>query len=91
MKSLARVPGGPRPLIKHDDRTASSSWGATRHELEFLMAEALARRTDVVIDQGGTRSNHARQTAAAAAHLGMCFHILLEDRTGSTAPSQELR
>ena len=48
------------------------------------MAEALAQRADVVITQGATQSNHARQTAAAAAKLGMACHILLEDRTGST-------
>jgi len=33
--------------------------------------------------QGATQSNHARQTAAFAAKLGMKCHILLEDRTGS--------
>ena len=33
--------------------------------------------------QGATQSNQARQTAAAAAKLGMKCHILLEDRIGS--------
>jgi L-cysteate sulfo-lyase len=51
------------------------------------MAEAAAQKADVVITQGATQSNHARQTAAAAARLGMDCHILLEDRTGSTEPS----
>ena len=50
------------------------------------MAEALARKADVVITQGATPSNHARQTVAAAARLGLRRHILLEDRTGSTDP-----
>ncbi|MDH5453832.1 MAG: D-cysteine desulfhydrase family protein, partial [Paracoccaceae bacterium] len=36
-----------------------------------------------VMTQGATQSNHARQTAAFAAKLGMKCHILLEDRTGS--------
>ena len=32
--------------------------------------------------QGATQSNHARQTAAFAARMGLDCHILLEDRTG---------
>ena len=50
------------------------------------MAEALERGADCVITQGATQSNHARQTAAAAARLGLGCHILLEDRTGSKDP-----
>lgn len=41
----------------------------------------------MVLTQGATQSNHARQTAAAAARLGMACHLLLEDRTGSTDPN----
>ena len=48
------------------------------------MADARAKGADTVITQGATQSNHARQTAAAAARLGLACHILLEDRTGST-------
>ncbi len=47
------------------------------------MAEAEAMGTDMVMTQGATQSNHARQTAAFAAKLGMKCHLLLEDRTGS--------
>jgi L-cysteate sulfo-lyase len=46
------------------------------------MAEALGLKADIVITQGATQSNHARQTAAAAAKLGLECLILLEDRTG---------
>ena len=42
---------------------------------------------DMVMTQGATQSNHARQTAAFAAKLGMACHILLEDRTGSNDPN----
>lgn len=47
------------------------------------MADALNQGADTIITQGATQSNHARQTAAAAAKLGLACHILLEDRTGS--------
>lgn len=86
MENLSRALGGPRLWIKRDDCTGLSTGGNKTRKLEFLMAEALAQRADVVITQGATQSNHARQTVAAAARLGMRCHILLEDRTGSTDP-----
>jgi L-cysteate sulfo-lyase len=87
LENLTRLLGGPRLWIKRDDCTGLSSGGNKTRKLEFLMAEAVAQRADVVITQGATQSNHARQTAAAAAKLGMRCHILLEDRTGSTDPN----
>ena len=68
--------------IKRDDCTGLSTGGNKTRKLEFLMAEAEAQGADMVMTQGATQSNHARQTAAAAAKLGMECHILLEDRTG---------
>ncbi|TMV08473.1 D-cysteine desulfhydrase [Ruegeria sediminis] len=68
--------------IKRDDCTGMSTGGNKTRKLEFLMAEAEAQGADVVMTQGATQSNHARQTAAFAAKLGMDCHILLEDRTG---------
>ncbi len=68
--------------IKRDDCTGLSTGGNKTRKLEFLMAEAREQGADMVMTQGATQSNHARQTAAAAARLGMACHILLEDRTG---------
>jgi L-cysteate sulfo-lyase len=87
LENLTRALGGPRLWIKRDDCTGLSTGGNKTRKLEFLMAEAQALGADVVITQGATQSNHARQTVAAAARLGMHCHILLEDRTGSTDPS----
>lgn len=80
---LSKALGGPEIWIKRDDCTGLSTGGNKTRKLEFLMAEAQAQGADRVITQGATQSNHARQTAAAAAKLGMACHILLEDRTGS--------
>lgn len=74
--------GGPEIWIKRDDCTGLSTGGNKTRKLEFLMAEAEAAGADMVMTQGATQSNHARQTAAFAAKLGMECHILLEDRTG---------
>ncbi|WP_075996955.1 D-cysteine desulfhydrase [Salaquimonas pukyongi] len=68
--------------IKRDDCTGLSTGGNKTRKLEFLMAEAEAEGADMVMTQGATQSNHARQTAAFAARLGINCHVLLEDRTG---------
>ncbi|HQU70292.1 MAG TPA: D-cysteine desulfhydrase [Albidovulum sp.] len=79
---LTKEFGGPEIWIKRDDCTGLSTGGNKTRKLEFLMAEAEAEGADMVMTQGATQSNHARQTAAFAAKLGMECHILLEDRTG---------
>ena len=48
------------------------------------MADAIKEGAEYVMTQGATQSNHARQTASAAAKLGLKCHILLEDRTKFT-------
>ncbi len=78
--------GGPEIWIKRDDCTGLSTGGNKTRKLEFLMAEAEEAGADTVMTQGATQSNHARQTAAFAARMGMACHILLEDRTGSNDP-----
>ncbi|MBA4782729.1 MAG: D-cysteine desulfhydrase [Rhizobiales bacterium] len=83
LERLSRELGGPEIWIKRDDCTGLSTGGNKTRKLEFLMAEAEIHGTDLVMTQGATQSNHARQTAAFAAKLGMDCHILLEDRTGS--------
>jgi D-cysteine desulfhydrase len=57
--------------IKRDDATAGAEAGNKIRKLEFLMAEAVAQRADVVLTCGGLQSNHARATAVAARRLGM--------------------
>jgi L-cysteate sulfo-lyase len=73
--------------IKRDDCTGLSTGGNKTRKLEFLIAEAEAQGADMLMTQGATQSNHARQTAAAAAKVGIDCHILLEDRTGYNNPN----
>ncbi|MFC6636804.1 D-cysteine desulfhydrase [Sulfitobacter sp. JBTF-M27] len=86
MDRLSEMLGGPRLWVKRDDCTGLSSGGNKTRKLEYLMADAQEHGADTIITQGATQSNHARQTTAAAAKLGMGCHILLEDRTGSNDP-----
>jgi L-cysteate sulfo-lyase len=90
MKRLSVNLGGPRLWIKRDDCTGLSTGGNKTRKLEFLLGEAIAAKADTIITQGATQSNHARQTAAAAAKLGMECHLLLEDRTGNDSPDYSL-
>lgn len=79
---LTSALGGPEIWIKRDDCTGLSTGGNKARKLEFLMGEAQALGFARVATHGATQSNHARQTAAAAARLGMACDLLLEDRTG---------
>jgi L-cysteate sulfo-lyase len=83
MPRLTDALGGPNLYIKRDDCTGLGTGGNKTRKLEFLMADALAQHADTIITQGATQSNHARQTVAIAAKMGMQCEILLEDRTGS--------
>ncbi len=83
LERLSAELGGPEIWIKRDDCTGLSTGGNKTRKLEFLMAEAQIEGAEMVMTQGATQSNHARQTAAFAAKLGMQCHILLEDRTHS--------
>ena len=84
MTRLSHALGGPNLWIKRDDCTGLASGGNKTRKLEYLMADALQQDADTVITQGATQSNHARQTVAIAAKLGLQSHIILEDRTGYT-------
>jgi L-cysteate sulfo-lyase len=87
MPRLSKALGGPELWIKRDDCTGLSTGGNKTRKLEYLMAEASAAGADMVLTQGATQSNHARQTAAAAARLGLDCHLILEDRTGYNEPN----
>ena len=85
MDRLSQALGGLKIWIKRDDCTGLSTGGNKTRKLEFIMAEALEQGADMVVTQGATQSNHARQTAAFAAKPGLDCHILIE--TGASDPS----
>lgn len=89
MPNLSKFLGGPNLYIKRDDCTGLASGGNKTRKLEFLMADAVAKGADTVITQGATQSNHARQTIAAAAKLGLDCQILLERRVSDLGDEYE--
>ena len=71
--------GGPRIFVKRDDCTGLASGGNKTRKLEFLLAEALEQGCDTIVTEGGRQSNHVRQTAAAAARLGLACELVLQE------------
>jgi len=72
--------GGPNLWVKRDDLTGLAGGGNKARKLEFFVAEALATGADTLVTCGAVQSNHARQTAAAAAKLGLGCTLVLRSR-----------
>lgn len=77
LSRLSAKLGGPQLWIKRDDQTGLATGGNKARKLEFLIAEALAQDADTLITCGAAQSNHARQTAAAAAKFGLDCTLVL--------------
>jgi D-cysteine desulfhydrase len=77
LPNLSRALGGPEIFIKRDDQTGLATGGNKARKLEFLLAQAIDAEANCVITAGSTQSNHARQTAAGAAHCGLECHLVL--------------
>lgn len=77
LKQLGKTLKGPKILIKRDDLTGMGLGGNKVRKLEFLLGDALSKGCDTVITGGAAQSNHCRQTAAAAASVGLNCHLAL--------------
>lgn len=81
---LSKTLGGPNIYMKRDDNTGLALGGNKTRKLEYIMGDALAKGADTVITAGAIQSNHCRQTAGAAASLGLECHLVL----GGEEPEQ---
>ncbi len=81
--------GGPEIWIKRDDCTGLATGGNKTRKLEFLMGQAGADGADTVVTFGALQSNHARQTAAAAARLGLHCVVFLVRKVTYTEPAYQ--
>lgn len=80
---------GPRIWLKRDDCTGLATGGNKTRKLEYLLAEALQAGAGAVLTFGAVQSNHARQTAAACAAVGLPCHLVLTRRVRWTHPGYE--
>ena len=74
---------GVQVCVKRDDLTGLALGGNKARKLQNLCAEAIAAQCDVLVTGGGVQSNHVRQTAAAAAQLGLDAHVVLGGATAA--------
>ena len=80
----------PRLLVKREDLTQTAGGGNKVRKLEYLLADARAKGADTIITAGAVQSNHVRQTAGAAAKLGMqCLGLLFETVPNKTDAYQQ--
>lgn len=76
-KNLSDYLGGPRIFVKREDQSGLALGGNKIRKLEYILADALDQEAKVIITFGAVSSNHARQTAAAAALLGLECQLIL--------------
>jgi 1-aminocyclopropane-1-carboxylate deaminase len=57
---------------KREDCNSGLAFGGNKvRKLEYLAADAVAKGCDTLVSIGGVQSNHTRQVAAVASHLGL--------------------
>ncbi|GJC83191.1 1-aminocyclopropane-1-carboxylate deaminase [Colletotrichum liriopes] len=70
--------------IAREDCNSGLSFGGNKvRKLEYVLADAIERGADTLVTTGGIQSNHMRQTAAAAARLGLKVALHPGDRVTS--------
>ena len=71
--------GGASVWAKRDDVNSGIAFGGNKtRKLEYLAADALATGSDTLVSIGGVQSNHTRQVAGVAAHLGLRCVLIQE-------------
>lgn len=84
LTKLSQKLNGPTIYMKRDDHTGLALGGNKTRKLEFIFGDAHTQGADTIITAGAAQSNHCRQTAAAAASLGLECHLVL----GGEEPTQ---
>jgi 1-aminocyclopropane-1-carboxylate deaminase len=72
LERLTKSLSGAEIWAKREDCNSGLAFGGNKtRKLEYLVADALAQGCDTLVSIGGVQSNHTRQVAAVAAHVGM--------------------
>ncbi|MFN3694803.1 MAG: 1-aminocyclopropane-1-carboxylate deaminase/D-cysteine desulfhydrase, partial [Ignavibacterium sp.] len=64
-------------LMKRDDLTGCELSGNKVRKLEYIIADAIKNKADIIFTCGGEQSNHARATTIAAKKFGMPVKLFL--------------
>jgi 1-aminocyclopropane-1-carboxylate deaminase/D-cysteine desulfhydrase-like pyridoxal-dependent ACC family enzyme len=90
-RRLERALGSPPIYIKRDDLAGFGSAGNKARKLEFIIADALARGSDVLVTGGGPSSNHCASAARACRVAGLdCLLVLYGQEPAEIHPNLAL-
>ncbi|WP_262852442.1 1-aminocyclopropane-1-carboxylate deaminase [Mumia quercus] len=72
--------GGAQIWAKREDCSSGLAYGGNKtRKLEYLVPDIVEQGADTLVTLGGYQSNHTRQVAAVAAHLGL-EAVLVQER-----------
>lgn len=79
LKRLSDHLGGAQVWAKREDVSSGLAYGGNKvRKLEYIVPDILASGADTLVSIGGYQSNHTRQVAAVAAHLGLKARLVQE-------------
>ncbi|MDN5834646.1 1-aminocyclopropane-1-carboxylate deaminase [Brevibacterium sp.] len=79
LKRLSDRLGGAQVWAKREDVNSGLAFGGNKtRKLEYIVPDILASGADTLVSIGGYQSNHTRQVAAVAAHLGLKSRLVQE-------------
>ena len=79
LKRLTQHLGGAEVWAKREDVASGLAFGGNKvRKLEYIVPDVLASGADALVSIGGYQSNHTRQVAAVAAHLGLKARLVQE-------------
>ena len=79
LKRLSQHLGGAQIWAKREDVSSGLAYGGNKiRKLEYIVPDVLASGADTLVSIGGYQSNHTRQVAAVAAHLGLRCRLVQE-------------
>ncbi|GAB3179556.1 1-aminocyclopropane-1-carboxylate deaminase [Nesterenkonia halophila] len=87
---LSRRLGGASVWAKREDVNSGLAFGGNKtRKLEYLVPDILESGADTLVSIGGHQSNHTRQVAAVAAHLGLRARLVQERWVDWDQPGDE--
>jgi 1-aminocyclopropane-1-carboxylate deaminase len=79
LRRLTEHLGGAQVWAKREDVSSGLAFGGNKvRKLEYIVPDVLASGADTLVSIGGYQSNHTRQVAAVAAHLGLKCRLVQE-------------
>ncbi|WP_289019621.1 1-aminocyclopropane-1-carboxylate deaminase [uncultured Ornithinimicrobium sp.] len=79
LRRLSKHLGGAQVWAKREDVSSGLAYGGNKmRKLEYIVPDILNSDADTLVSIGGYQSNHTRQVAAVAAHLGMRCRLVQE-------------